>query len=111
MHDDIKDMIQYKDLDISDYSNAWELYDALDYDGSVHELVDGMIDIYYHDLRQWAVSNWQYVDDARDEGLITENCDYHQQIQAGQYIYYRQQANQAIEEVYDELTDELDETA
>lgn len=107
MKEQIKDLIDYKELDITEYKDAWELYDALDYDGSVHELVDGMIDIYYYDIRKWAVDNYNYVEDAIEEGLTEGVTDYHQLIQIGQYVYYREQANEAIEELYKELSEEV----
>lgn len=43
-----------------------------------------MIDIYYRDLREWAVDNWQWVEQAIDNG-ITDTSDFHKMIQAGQY--------------------------
>lgn len=109
MKQEIKDLIEYKELDIADYDTVWDLHDALDYDGALHELIDGMIDIYNYDLRVWAVDNYQYVDEAKDEGLISEECDFHKQIQAGQYLFYREKANEALEEVFDELKKELEQ--
>lgn len=106
MKEQIKELIEYKELDINDYNDVHELYDALEYDGSIHEIVDGMIDIYNYDLRQWAVDNYNYVDEAREEGLVGEDSDFHQQIQSGQYVYYREQANEALQEVFDELKEE-----
>jgi len=111
MKEQIKDLIEYKELDITDYADEHDLYDELDYDGSVHELVDGMIDIYYHDIRKWAVDNWEYVEDAMAEGLCEGVNDYHKLIQVGQYVYYREQANEAIEEVFKELTEQVEESA
>jgi hypothetical protein len=111
MNNEIKELIEYKELDITDYADAWELYDALDYDGSVHELVDGMIDIYYVDLRKWSVDNYSYVEDAISEGLCEGVEDFHKLIQLGQYVYYKELANESIEEVYKELTEEVEQTA
>ena len=88
---------------------ADDLYDALDYDGSFHEVVDGAIDIYNYDLRKWAVDNWQYIDEAKDEGLIGDDSDYHSQIQAGQYIFFREQAHEALEEIFNEFEPEPEE--
>ena len=45
----LQDLIEQKNLNLSDYDDLHDLYEALDYDGSVHELVDSMIDIYYYD--------------------------------------------------------------
>ena len=111
MKEQIKDLIEYKELDINDYADAWELNDELDYDGSLHEIIDNMIDIYYYDIRKWAVDNWEYVEDAISDGLCEGVMDYHQLIQTGQYVYYREQANEALEELYKELKDEAEKTA
>lgn len=106
MKEQIKELIEYKKLDVTEYNDAWELYDALEYDGSVHDIVDGMIDIYYYDLRKWAVDNYGYIEDAMEEGLCEGVTDFHKLIQMGQYVAYREEANQAIEEIYKELTEE-----
>lgn len=109
MEDQIKEVIEYKELDINDYSTVHDLYDALEYDGSLHEIVDGMIDIYYHDIREWAVDNYDYVEQAISDGLTdTENPDFHKQIQAGQYVFYSEQMNEDLQTVFDELTEEAE---
>ena len=110
MKEELKELIEYKELNIEDYNDHHELYDALEYDGSVHELIDGMIDIYHHDLRVWAVENYGYVEQAIEEGLA-DGTDYHASIQAGQYLAYSEDAWEAIEEVYEELTEELEEVS
>ncbi len=107
MKQQIKDLIEYKGLDLSDYSDSHELNEALDYDGSLHELVDGSIDIYYHDIRKWAVDNYNYVEDAIEEGLTEGVTDYHKLIQIGQYVYFRNEANEAIEEIFNEFSSEV----
>ena len=99
-------LIEEKNLNISDYNESWDLYGALDYDGSVHELIDSMIDIYYYDLRKWSVDNFEAIDEAIDEGLC-EGSDFHQQIQAGQYIFFRGQANDVIDEIFAEFNNEV----
>jgi hypothetical protein len=57
MKDDLKDLISEKLTGDETFTDHWELYEALDYNGSVHELIDSNIDIYYYSLRQWAVDN------------------------------------------------------
>lgn len=103
MFDDIANILSYQDIDIETISDHCELYEALDYDGSVHGCIDGMIDVYYYDLRQWAVEKWEYIEEAQEEGLCDGVTDYHQIIQSGQYIYYRNLAGKAIEELYEGL--------
>ena len=57
-------------------------FNTMDNDGSVHEYIDGLIGIYYYDLRQWAVDNWEWVEEAINEGLCEGESDYHRLIQA-----------------------------
>lgn len=89
--------------------DAWEVNDRLDYDGSLHELIDGKIDIYYYPIRQWAVDNWEWVEEAIEEGLCEGETDYHKLIQGGQYLYYRNQMNQEVEEVTQAINDIIQE--
>ena len=78
------------------------------YDGSVHEWVDGMIDIYYHDLRKWAVDNYEYIEEAMDEGLCEGVTDFHKLIQCGQYVYYRQECQEYLEKIAKIMTEVLE---
>ena len=103
----IKEAIEYKNLNLSDYSDAYGLQEALDYDGTLHEIIDGMIDIYNYDLRLWAVDNWDKVEEALEEGLCDGVSDYHRLIMAGQYVHYREQAQEAIEELFTEYEESL----
>ena len=103
MKDDIRDLIERNLEGDENFSDAWELYEHLDYDGSVHELIDSSIDIYYYSIRQWAVDNWEFVEEAIEEGLCEGVTDYHKLIQSGQYVSLRNDANQYIEELYAEL--------
>ena len=107
MKTDLRDLISEKLTGDETFTDDWELYEHLDHDGSVHELIDSNIDIYYYSLRQWAVDNWPYVEDAISEGL-TEGCtDYHKLIQWGQYMQLSEEAREAVEELYNELDGEL----
>lgn len=72
--------------DDAEQLESYDLHDKLDYDGSLHNLIDGRIDIYYYDLRQWSVDNYNYVEDAISEGLCEGVSDFHALIQAGQYV-------------------------
>ena len=69
----------------------------MDYDGSLHELIDGKIDIYNYDLREWSVDNYEYVEQAMEEGLTGDETDFHKLIQCGQYVYYSEQVNEELE--------------
>lgn len=102
MKQEVLDLIKQKNVDINDWDDAHELYEALDYDGSLHELIDSSIDIYYYDLRKWSVENYSYIEDAIEEGLCEGVSDFHKLIQVGQYMYYSEQMREVIEEVFNE---------
>ena len=107
MKADIKELMDEKLMDGDGeygytFGDAWELYEHLDYSGRVHELIDSYIDIYYYDLRKWAVDGWMYVESAIDEGLCECIGDYHKLIQAGQYMRLREDAERYVEELYAE---------
>ena len=110
MKTDILEMIKYKGLDLNDYNDHHELHEALDYDGSIRELVDGYIDLYYVDLRKWAVDNWNYVEEAMEEGLCEGVTDYHKIIQAGQYVYWSEQAREEVEAIFNEHLEAIEES-
>lgn len=80
--------IDYLKIDTNEIEEHWDLEDALD--GSIHEIIDSNVDIYYHSLRQWAVDNWEYIEIADEEGLLPVDFDYHKAIQCGQYVFYRE---------------------
>jgi hypothetical protein len=103
MKQDILSAIDYKSIDLSDIDSAYNLVDALDYDGTLHEIIDGNIDIYNYDLRKWAVDNWEFVEEAIEEGLTEGLSDYHKLIQMGQYIALRGEANDIVESIYDDF--------
>jgi len=102
------EVIDYKgaDIDFNDITDACDINEILDYDGSIHEKVDGLIDIYYHDLRKWSVDNYSYIEDAIEEGLCEGVTDFHKLIQMGQYVYYREQMSESINELYDAIITE-----
>lgn len=127
LKDDLKDLINRKCEKGDTFADAWDLYQHLDYDGSVHELIDSYIDIYYTDLRKWAVDNYHYVEQAMDEGLCnglkahkTIECgdyiqyklegvpDFHQLIKSGQYLYYNELAYECIEELFTEYDEDAE---
>jgi len=110
--DSIKEIIQWKDLDMENINDASDLIEELDYDGSLHEMIDSYVDIYYYNIRKWAVDNWEYVERAHDEGLVAEGSyDYHKAIQAGQYLYLQELTFEVIAEDFEELTKKEEEVA
>lgn len=103
MKESVIELIETKNIDVNDFVDAHDLYEALDYDGSLHEIIDSNIDIYYYDLRKWAVDNYNYVEDAVDEGLVdTSNFDFHKAIQSGQYVQLREEMSEIVEAIFSE---------
>ena len=98
-YSDLIDLIDNKlnNDNIEDITAYHNLIDLIDYDGSLHELIDGEIDLYNYDLRVWAVDNYDYVELAIEEGLTEGVTDYHKLIQIGQYCYYRKHYHEAVE--------------
>ena len=107
MKESILELIKYKELDLSDYVGCHDLYEALEYDGSLHELIDGSVDIYTRNLWQWAADNYEYVDQALDEGLADASNGILSCLSAGQYIQLQEQANEALEEIFTEYQESL----
>ena len=106
LSDSVLEVANYKHVDCDQLNDEGDLYDCLDDSGSLHESIDSHIDIYYHDLRKWAVDNFNYIDDAIDEGL-TEGNDFHELIQSGQYMYYREAMSEAVSELWHAISDEV----
>ena len=103
---DIKDLIKEKSLNLSDFTDQYDLRDTLDYDGSLHELIDSAIDIYYYDLRKWAVDNYDEIEEAMEEGLAEGVTDFHKLIQIGQYNYLVKEADFMIGCIWDDFQSE-----
>jgi len=99
---DIQDLIKEKQLNLSDYDDQYELRDALDYDGSLHGLIDSAIDIYYYDLRKWSVENYEHIEEAIEDGLAEGVTDFHKLIQIGQYGYLIKEADYMIGCIFDD---------
>jgi hypothetical protein len=101
---EIVETIARLDLVLGDYVTCHDLYEALDYDGSIHELIDAAIDHRYFHLRQWAVDNYSYIEDAMDEGLIDTSvpADFHRMIQTGQYVWLQTVAYDLVEAIFAE---------
>ena len=104
MKEDIKTLIGEKLIGDETIVDHHELYDHLDWDGSIHEIIDGHIEIYNYPLRQWAVDNWEHIEQAIDDGLTDGiGNDYHRLIQCGQFVKLSEEARQIVEELYNEL--------
>lgn len=76
---------------------------------SVSEYADSSVDVYNYNLRVWAAENYDYVEQAVDEGLVdTNNFDYHKAIQCGQYIYYQEKIYEDIEALKEHIQDKYE---
>lgn len=104
---DVLDLIEEKVQGDEIFDDAYDLFDLLEYDGSLHELIDSSIDIYYFDLRKWSVDNWSHIEDAMEEGLLEGVTDFHKIIQGGQYVAARQEMYQVVEEIFEEQKGKL----
>ena len=90
------------------FNNKDELIDYLnDDDGNyigdtITELADSKIDCYYHSLREWAVDNYHYIEDAISEfGVDTKEPDFHKMIQQGQFHAFNNEFYTLVSEFKD----------
>ena len=79
------------------------LEDDINYNGAVDDMIDDYIDIYYRSLREWAVNNYHYIEDALVEFGTSE--DYHKDIQMGQYKFYSEEIYSCINEMIKYIKD------
>ena len=74
----------------------------LDYSGTCQEQIDSMVDVYYYDLRMWAVDNYKWIEQAVENGM-TDCKDFHEMIQAGQYEYYNDRFYTNLDDLINDL--------
>ena len=79
MKQTILDAIEYKEINMADLTDASELYETLTYDGTLYEIAEGFVDIYYYSLR-----------------------DFRNAIQVGQQLMLEDEARDFVEEIYTE---------
>ena len=94
MIDSLNELLAHESCEEStreDFVDSWRD------EGQIHELIDGSIDIYNYTLRLWSVENYEYIEMAFNE-LGCEFDDWHSTIQRGQYIYYSEIMEEAIEQ-------------
>ena len=107
MKDELRDLA-LQTIDNDDVlADSHDLYEHLDYSGGVHEIIESNIDIYYYDLRKWAVDNYGYIEQALEEGLAEGETDFHKLIQCGQFVQLTEQAHEYIEELFEEFDGKL----
>jgi flavoprotein len=101
---DIKDAKeQLKDF----YATEEELKDAIDNDDiqdAISEIADSNVDIYYSDIYASLDGEMaDYIEEARQEGLIGTDTPIDKQIQIGQYVKNERALYEALEELKGEL--------
>ena len=90
------------------FNNKDELIDYLnDEDGNyigdnISELSDSKVVCNFYRLREWAVDNYDYIEDAISEfGVDTNNPDFHKMIQQGQYYAFNNEFYTLVSEFKD----------
>lgn len=107
MKEDIKDLLHETVSSGDAFVAHYDLYETLDYSGGIHEIIESNIDIYYYDLRQWAVDNYEYIEQAIEEGFCEGVTDFHKLIESGQYVQLSEEAREIVEELYEEFDGKL----
>ncbi len=107
MREDIKDLMLNNVQTDDVFADSGELYEHLDYSGGVHEIIDSSINVYYYDLRKWAVDNYGYIEEAMEEGFCEGVTDFHALIQAGQYVALYAEAVELVEVLFQEHNGKL----
>jgi len=107
MKDDIKNEILKDVTGYDKFDNFYDLYDYLNEGGEIDSIIDSNIDIYYYDLRKWAVDNYDWIDEAIESGIAGGDDDFHKLIQGGQYMALNQDAIEIVEELFNEYNGKL----
>ncbi len=71
--------------------------------GAIDEIIERQIDIYYYDLREWSVDNYEYIEQYVDEFGVGDKSDFHSLIQGGQYVYFSEQINKALSDMVNHI--------
>jgi len=96
---DLMDLLDFE-IDTKNFDEDFDRFDGANWglminflqdgaDDAINELSDAKIDIYNHDLRVWAVNNYDYIEEAVEEyGFDYKTFDFHKLIQLGQFYAY-----------------------
>ena len=72
--------------DLLDAFIEYDLNNESDFQDDISGISDGLVDVYNSDLMDWYNSGFSwYVDDAREQGLISTDVSIEHQIMVGQY--------------------------
>ena len=107
MKTDLLDLLKNNVVTDEILEDAHDLYEHLDYDGGIHEIIDSHIDIYYYDLRKWAVDNYEWIEWAMEEGFCEGVTDFHKLIQCGQFMALQDKSHKIIQYLFKEYTGKL----
>lgn len=98
---------KFKESQLSDY------YDSIDemledryVDDKIREIADENVDIYYSDIYKSLPDMVDYIEEAREQGLIEGSESIDKQIQIGQYLYYLEQITEEYQEIVDSYEEE-----
>lgn len=115
INEDMEDMFERCELEDLDIDVESVFDDLMD---DVHELADSMVDIYTHDLLKWAPDNYEWIEDAIDEGFVDltspagqATSPFINMIMAGQYLYYSNLYAQDLHSAKLELIDAIKEAS
>ena len=80
-----------------DYPVEWEDFGVFEdiviefnAEGYFHEVIERAVPIYNYKLFDWAKNYYEFVDDAKQEGLIEDSADLIQQLRGGYYYHMEQ---------------------
>ena len=98
----------FNDSQLSEYYDSIEDMIADENNGlqdNMNEIADGNVDIYYHDIYKSLPDVVEYIEQARDEGLIEGSESIDKQIQIGQYVKNLGEIQEEYEEIKSEFED------
>jgi hypothetical protein len=108
MKDEILDLLNNSVEKNEIFNDEHELYEHLDYNGGVHEIIDSNIDVYNYDLRKWSVDNYEWIEWAMEEwGFSAGGTDFHKLIQCGQFMALQDKARCIVKHLFKEYSGKL----
>ena len=122
INDTLQETIDALTSDVTDLLTSWcddnkpedcpDLYNDLDYSGSVHELIDGAVPIYYSEIDGlYYLYGDEFEQAYRDAGIGDGTEDNHKQVAI--YCYLEQQVadwwNDNAEQIFDDWNEAKDD--
>ena len=104
-NDIVEEVLRYQRIEEGDSLENALTWDILNYSGELSEQIDSAVPSYYDDIYAWLHSNGiigeDYVEQAREQGLIGEDSPLHKQIQAGIYLQIEENVNEELSRLQD----------